>query len=116
MKLVTRLPFYALAVILALLAVPSRALAQTNFANLGLTQGWITFGQAVPQGVIPNGSAIQAGTLATQTDVKNRWADGSIRFAILTVNVPTSGTYPLHVASIPSGTMTPALPTASAAL
>ena len=116
MKLVTRLPFYALAVILALLAVPSRALAQTNFANIGLTQGWITFGQAVPQGVIPNGSAIQVGTLATQTDVKNRWADGSIRFAILTVNVPTSGTYPLHVASIPSGTMTPALPTASAAL
>jgi len=59
-------------------------------ATVGLTPGWATFGQALPQGAATNG--LQVGNLATQTDVKNTWPDGSIRFAIVTVKATTAGT------------------------
>ena len=60
-------------------------------ATVGLTPGWATFGQALPQGAATNG--LQVGNLATQTDVKNTWPDGSIRFAIVTVNATTAGNF-----------------------
>ncbi|MEO8678643.1 MAG: G8 domain-containing protein, partial [Vicinamibacterales bacterium] len=75
------------------------------FASIGLTAGWATFGQAVPQGVATTGLAV--GNLATQTDVKNRWPDGSIRFAIVTVLVPTNGTYPMSAGTTNSGSFAP---------
>ena len=62
--------------------------------TVGLTPGWATFGQALPQGAATGG--LQVGRLATQTDVKNRWPDGSIRFAIVTVKATTAGTTPDH--------------------
>src|SRR5262245_18044400 len=46
-----------------------------------LTAGWATFGEAVPRGVAFDG--VKIGTFDTQTDVKSRWDDGSIRFAIV---------------------------------
>ena len=104
-----------LAVFTTLVAFPARALAQASFGNIGLSQGWATFGQAVPQGLVPNGNGIQVGTLTTQTDVKNRWPDGSVRFAVVTVNVPTAGNFSLHAGALPSGTLTPSLPIATAA-
>ncbi|MDP3685470.1 MAG: hypothetical protein Q8R32_01415, partial [bacterium] len=52
---------------------------QTVLADVGLTSGWATFGQALPQGAARD--ALQIGDLETQTDVKTRWPDGSIRFA-----------------------------------
>ena len=86
----------------AFLASP--AWAQT-LATINLTPGWATFGQALPQGAAPSG--LRVGSLTTQTDVKNRWPDGSIRFAIVTGPVPTGGDYPLVAAPVSTGTFAP---------
>src|SRR3954468_5159265 len=88
--------------------------AQTSIGTIGLTPGWAPFGQAVPQGAASTG--LQVGSLLTQTDVKTRWPDASIRFAVVTVNVLTAGNYAITAAPIASGAFTPALPTASVAL
>src|SRR3954468_13095373 len=101
-------------VVLFSIATPTLADAQTSIATIGLTPGWATFGQAVPQGAAPSG--LQVGSLLTQTDVKTRWSDGSIRFAVVTVNALTAGNYAITAAPIASGAFTPALPTASVAL
>ena len=97
-----------------LLVLGSGRAASAQIAVDTFTAGWATFGQAVPRGVAPSG--LQVGSLLTQTDVKTRWPDGSIRFAVVTVNVPTSGTYPITAAPIASGAFTPAQPSASVAL
>ena len=62
-----------------------------TLATVALTSGWATFGQALPKGAAFE--ALQIGSLPTQTDIKTRWDDGSIRFAILTADVPTGGSY-----------------------
>jgi hypothetical protein len=47
------------------------------------TYGW-TFGQAFRQGDIPPGSYVTAsGASSFQADVRNRWTDGSIKYAVL---------------------------------
>src|SRR5438105_673206 len=97
-----------------LLVLGSGRAASAQIAVDTFTAGWATFGQAVPRGVAPSG--LQVGSLLTQTDVKTRWPDGPIRFAVVTVNVPTSGTYPITAAPIASGAFTPAQPSASVAL
>jgi len=112
----TRLPAAARVFTLAVLfSIAARCVhAQTPIGTIGLTAGWATFGQAVPQGAAPNG--LQVGSLLTQTDVKTRWPDGSIRFAVVTVNALTAGSYAITAAPVASGAFTPALPTASVAL
>src|SRR5262245_62134416 len=89
----------------------ARADAQT-LATVHLTPGWATFGQALPQGAAPSG--LRVGTFSTQTDVKNRWPDGSIRFAIVSVFVPAAGNFPIEPDTQAPGTFTPAIPAASA--
>lgn len=71
----------------------------TGIADVGLTTGWATFGEGPPQGAAFSG--LQVGNLPTQTDIKTRWPDGSIRFAIVTVDVPVSGTYVVTAAGGP---------------
>lgn len=89
--------------------------AQTApIATVGLTPGWATFGEAVPQGLAVAG--LQVGSLSTQIDVKNRWPDGSIKFAIVSASVPSPGTYAVTSATLPSGTFTPVVPATSVAL
>ena len=69
-----------------------RPIATTEtLATVGLTPGWATFGQALP----PDAAfeSLQLGSLPTQTDVKTRWADGSIRFAVVTAAVSEAGSY-----------------------
>src|SRR5262249_45079996 len=61
-------------------------------------------------------SGLQIGTLPTQTDVKNRWPDGSIKFAIVSANVQTAGNYPVTAATAATGSFTPVVPTASVTL
>src|SRR3954466_8221631 len=68
-----------------------------DLATEHLTPGWATFGQVLPRGVARDGLAL--GALRTQVDVKNRWQDGSIRFAIVTAAVAAEGDYPLRAAS-----------------
>jgi hypothetical protein len=82
-----------------------RVTAQSEtIGSIGLTAGWATFGIAVPQGAATDG--LQVGNLVTQTDVKNRWSDGSIRFAILTVNSPGAATYEITAGNASTGTLT----------
>ena len=100
----------ATALIFALASTP----ADAQIAVHAMTPGWTSFGQAVPQGAAPSG--LQVGSLFTQTDVKTRWPDGSIRFAVVTANVPRAATYAISAAPIASGAFTPALPSASVAL
>src|SRR5262249_19208152 len=76
--------------------------ASSGLGTVALTAGSASFGQALPRGLAFGG--LQVGSLATQTDVKVRWDDGSIRFAVLTAQVPATGTYPLTAtgsASVP---------------
>ena len=83
-------------------------------ATVGLTAGWATFGQAVPQGLAHDG--LRVGNLATQTDVKNRWPDGSIRFAIVTARVPSAGVFAVAPAPPSTGDFSPSWPGASVTL
>jgi hypothetical protein len=92
-----------------LLAQASRT--QLTLANIQFTAGWATFGEALPQGFATTGLAL--GNLPTQTDVKTRWADGSIRFAVVTAQIPAAGVYALHAAAATTGSFTPQLPAAS---
>ena len=62
----------------------------------------------VPEGVAASG--IQVGSLTTQTDVKNRWPDGSIKFAVVSVKVPAGGRFPLTSATAPTNTFSPVRP------
>src|SRR5918995_7437627 len=66
--------------------------AQT-LATYEISDGWATFGLALPAGAA--GEGVRVGNLLTQTDVKTRWPDGSIRFAVVTVRAPNSGAYPI---------------------
>ena len=70
-------------------------------ATVGLTSGWATFGQALP----PDAAfeSLQVGTLPTQIDVKTRWPDGSIRFAVVTAEVAAPGSYAITPAFFDSG-------------
>lgn len=87
--------------------------------TLGLTNGgagkpW-TFGHAFKKGDVPTGSfIIGTGPSEFQADIRNRWADGSVRFAVLsgiggTSCVITSATAPLN-----SGSTTVSEPSAAA--
>src|SRR5918992_2867017 len=78
-----------------------------------LDPGWATFGIAVPRGVVPGGSALRVGALRTQTDIKTTWDDGSVRFAVVTTNVPAPQDYPLSVGRPEAGTFTPIRPDAT---
>jgi hypothetical protein len=85
------------------------ALAQYAFTSTG----WTTFGIVLPKGHVTAGRLLAVGTFPTQTDVKNRWADGSIRYAILTAKITAAGTYDIREAEAAvSGSFTPVAPSA----
>jgi hypothetical protein len=69
--------------------------------------------------VLPQGAArggVKVGALATQTDVKTTWPDGSIRFAVVTARVGTSGSYGIVGYSASTGSFTPVWPSAATTL
>jgi hypothetical protein len=84
----------------------SAARADDALATYAFTKGWATFGLALPQGAARD--AVQVGKLPTQTDVKVRWPDGSIRFAVVSANIPAAGTSPIVSATAPVRSTTPA--------
>jgi len=105
----------AVATVIASVSVSLTTTAQTTpVATVTLSSGWATFGQALPQGAAAD--ALQIGTLTTQTDVKSRWPDGTIKFALLTAKAPSSGSYAVAPASASTGTFAPSLPSASVTL
>jgi hypothetical protein len=87
-------------------AAASAARADDALAAYAFTKGWATFGLALPQGAARD--AVQVGKLPTQTDVKVRWPDGSIRFAVVSANIPAAGTSPIVPATAPARSTTPA--------
>jgi len=72
--------------------------------------GWATFGIVLPEGEAVGG--LQVGSLQTQTDVKNLWPDGSIRYAILTTHITDTGSYPITQDGVATGTFAPVVPQA----
>src|SRR3954471_1585422 len=110
---IARLLPLALAAAMLAVSAPAAHADGPPIATIGLTPGWITFGQAVPQGAAHGG--LKIGVLDTQTDVKTTWPDGSIRFAVVTANVLAAGSYAL-VADPSAATppIAPSLPPASA--
>jgi hypothetical protein len=95
------------AVVAACSALPARADDRVLGAN-SFTKGWATFGVALPQGAAKAGLAV--GALPTQTDVKVRWPDGSIRFAVVTASVPRAGALPIVAGPAASGHTPPTNP------
>ena len=77
------------------------------------TPGWSTFGLALAKGIATDG--VQVGVFDTQTDVKVRYDDGSIRFAIVSAYIASAGTYGIRDADASAGTFNPTVPTASVA-
>jgi hypothetical protein len=89
--------------------------ADQTLATYTLSPGWATFGLALPQGAAPR--AVQIGVLPTQTDVKVRWPDDSIRFAVVTANLGSkSGKYAITSGQPAPGILGPVLPKASVTL
>ena len=104
MMLVSRLrPLLAFVFIAA---AASAARADDAVATYAFSKGWATFGLALPQGAARD--AVQVGTLPTQTDVKVRWPDGSIRFAVVSANIPAAGTSPIVSMTAPARSTAPA--------
>jgi hypothetical protein len=91
------------------LVCASQAFAQTAFASYVLGRGPVTFGMALPQGAATTG--IQIGNLSTQTDVKTRWQDGSIRFAAVSAEIATAGRFDVHEGPPGGAPLTPSWPT-----
>lgn len=73
--------------------------------------GWATFGQVLPRGAVRRG--LRLGDFPTQTDVKTRWDDGTIRFAVVTAKVDAAGVYQLKPDSNLAKFFSPSLPEAS---
>src|SRR5689334_6898418 len=100
----------ALLIVTALAKAPLAAPEET-LATYQLGSGWATFGLALPQGAAMSG--VQVGQLPTQTDVKTKWPDGSIRFAVVTAKIDSGGSYPIHAATKTVGDFSPTWPDAS---
>jgi len=98
----TRLSVFAAFAFVAVAS--SAARADEALATYAFTKGWATFGLALPQGAAR--TAVQVAKLPTQTDVKVRWPDGSIRFAVVSANVPAAGAAAIVAANAPAGAMT----------
>jgi hypothetical protein len=80
-----------------------------NLGGESVHQVPVTFGEPFPAGNIPKGNTIVAyanGTaLQTQADIKARNPDGSVRHAILTVQLPSLGgdaSVPLSLRAVPA--------------
>jgi len=99
---------------IAIAGIAAAAGAADTLATYRLEPGWATFGLALPASA--GASAVQIGTLETQTDAKVRWPNGSIRFAVVTAFVPRSGAYAITAAPKASTAFVPILPQASVTL
>jgi hypothetical protein len=82
-------------------ALAPAAYAAEPVSRMTFTRGWATFGLTLPARAARDG--VQVGSFPTQTDVKVRWADGTIRFAIVTARITAPGTYAIVPAPAPIG-------------
>lgn len=92
MKTVNKLFYYSkLSLFIFILLGISPANAGEVLATYELTPGWATFGFPLPEGAAMEG--VLVGDLPTQTDIKTRHKDGSIKHAIVTTHVTEQGFY-----------------------
>ena len=84
-RLQFRIRVLGLTAALLLHAALGRGAQDAAVSRMTFTKGWATFGLAVPAGAARSG--LQVGTFPTQTDVKVRWPDGSIRFAVVSTKI-----------------------------
>src|SRR5262249_47140791 len=54
----------------------------TSIAVYQFGPGWATFGLALPPGAVPDTFGVSVGGFPTQTDIKTKWPDKSIRYAV----------------------------------
>ena len=99
---------FALAVALALPAPAWCGAAEMPISRMTFTRGWATFGLVLPPHAAR--TAVQIGAFPTQTDVKVRWPDGSIRFAVVSAKIAAPGTYVITSAAGLAGGATGAIP------
>jgi hypothetical protein len=83
-------------------ADPAPPWAPGAVGRVQLTPGWATFGYAFPRGAVRS-AGVRVGFMPTQTDVKNRWDDGSLKFAVVTCNPVLAGYYDLMEYDPPAG-------------
>lgn len=84
---------------------PDPPLGPGELFRLGVNAGAggaqpFSVGQVFRKGDIPTGTAITASVAQFQADVRNRWADGSVRFAVLS-GVAPSGTVTIRKGGTP---------------
>src|SRR5215210_1536096 len=103
-----------LSVVVVGLCLSTSAEAAETLATYSLGAGWATFGLVLPPGKAF--SSVAVGSLPTQTDVKVRYPDQSIRFAVVTARIPSAGTYAITDATRPTGSFVPAFPSASVSI
>ena len=96
-----RIRVLGLTIALLLYAALGSGAQAAAVSRMTFTRGWATFGLALPAGAARSG--LQVGTFPTQTDVKVRWPDGSIRFAVVSAKILTAGTYAITPAPAPIG-------------
>ncbi len=92
----------------AAFAIAATAVQAAPLATYQFSTGYTTFGLALPAGAAQSG--VRLGTLVTQTDVKTRWPDGSIRFAVVSAQIPAKAAYDLNAADAPGDSYTSAWP------
>jgi hypothetical protein len=90
------------ALVFALSAAPPASRRQTPIGQPSTSVttergGWATVGVVLPKGAAS--AALRIENYPTQTDVKVRWPDGSIRHALLTAKLPKAGTYAVVTAA-----------------
>lgn len=73
-------------------------------ARIHATPGWTTFGMAVPRGEVFR--SLQVGSYKTQTDVKCRWDDSSIRFAVVSTKIIKEDDYDIADKIVPVSRIT----------
>lgn len=77
------------------------------------TTGWLVRPVAAEQGDVPTGFGLQLGSFTSQTDWKQSWPDGSMRYGILSCNATSTGVKALTVVPQSGVAHTPVWPSAS---
>jgi hypothetical protein len=101
----------ALATNFAALCFDGPAADQPLVAHYSFSSGWATFGMALPRGAAHGG--VSVGSHVTQTDVKNTWPDGSIKFAIVTAKLDGNENVDITGGNAATGQFAPSWPDAS---
>lgn len=104
----------SLVIALLMLGMLSSRVFAEPASRVALSEGWATFGLSLPQGAAHSG--LKVGSFDTQTDVKSRWNDGSIRFAVITCKASQAGVFEINAAPNAVGHLIPTVPDISVEL